>query len=298
MSVEETKKDSMPDQGMSFQFSTRWMLKLTLVFGVIMASVANFGVISLWVILPMLFIAYLVLQKQYDVAGGIFLLMLMAACLIPPSLFPQRVAKRSMCSNHLRQIQLALLNYESSYGHFPPAFTTDAAGNKLHSWRVLILPFTDGHDVYDQLDLTKPWDHPVNAKFAGQMPEFYRCPSDTKSKSGQTTYLAVVGPNTMWPADGTPRIYADIKDGTLNTICIIETTKAVNWMEPVDIDFAKITKNKAGTCDLIQSPHTGGTNTGWADGSVRFISSDLVYEDLISLLTIDGGEIVEDDFAP
>ena len=46
-----------------------------------------------------------------------------------------------MCVNNLKQIALALHNYEEVYKVLPPAYTVDAQGRPLHSWRTLILPY-------------------------------------------------------------------------------------------------------------------------------------------------------------
>ena len=50
-------------------------------------------------------------------------------------------ARRNACKDNLRQIGLALSAYHEEYGSFPPAYIVDAAGRRMHSWRVLILPY-------------------------------------------------------------------------------------------------------------------------------------------------------------
>jgi hypothetical protein len=57
-----------------------------------------------------------------------------------------RAAQEVVCQANLRTIGLALRNYHGAYGCFPPAYTTDARGTPMHSWRVLILPFA-GEDA-------------------------------------------------------------------------------------------------------------------------------------------------------
>ena len=47
----------------------------------------------------------------------------------------------------LKQIDLAMQNYVSTYGHFPPAATVDENGKPLMSWRVAIMPFLDRMDT-------------------------------------------------------------------------------------------------------------------------------------------------------
>lgn len=63
--------------------------------------------------------------------------------LLLPQVGSQTPSKRMMCSNKMRQINLALLNYQADYGALPPAYTEDANGKPMHSWRTLILPFIE-----------------------------------------------------------------------------------------------------------------------------------------------------------
>ena len=63
-------------------------------------------------------------------------------------------SRRSQCKNNLKQIGLALHNYHEKYQAFPPAYTVDATGKPLHSWRTLILPFVDQQALYDKIDLS------------------------------------------------------------------------------------------------------------------------------------------------
>ncbi len=80
----------------------------------------------------------------------------MAALMIPAVSEGHKAARRMQCSNNLKQIGLAFHNYHSAYGSLPPAYTVDADGNRLHSWRTLILPFIDQSALVQQIDLNKP----------------------------------------------------------------------------------------------------------------------------------------------
>ena len=93
--------------------------------------------------------------------GGI-----MAVLLIPAVSSAREAARRMQCSNNLKQIALALHNYHSAYGTLPPAYTIDVDGNRLHSWRTLILPYMEQDALYQQIDFSKPWDDPANAFLA------------------------------------------------------------------------------------------------------------------------------------
>ena len=274
-----------------WQFSLGNLLELMTYAGVVFCGLASGNFAGLLFSLAIVFAIFFFRRKKFDHAVGTFFLWVTIAMLIPnvPPM-TRTVERRMQCSHKLRQINLCLHNYAATHGHFPPAFTTDATGNKLHSWRVLILPYMEHQALYSQIDLTKPWNHPVNAKFANQMPDVFQCPQ-RKNKPGETTYVAIIGDQTMWKPDATPVASIDINDGCSNTIAVIETDQAaVNRMAPADLPIENIKIKKAGTTDILSSPHTGGTQVALADGSVRFVSDDTPHADLIGALTIDGGE--------
>jgi type II secretory pathway pseudopilin PulG len=92
------------------------------------------------------------------------ILAVVVAMLLPSVRRARPAARRSQCKNNLKQIGLALYNYEADYHAFPPAYTVDADGKPLHSWRTLILPYLDQQPLYARIDLSKPWDDPANAR--------------------------------------------------------------------------------------------------------------------------------------
>ena len=110
-------------------------------------------------------------------------------------------ARRAACMNNLKQIALALENYQAAYAVFPPAFIADENGKPMHSWRVLILPFLEQQALYDQYDFGEPWDGPNNIKLLGKMPPFFRCPSSSPgpAASTATSFVVITGPGTMFP---------------------------------------------------------------------------------------------------
>jgi Protein of unknown function (DUF1559) len=91
------------------------------------------------------------------ICGGI-----MAALLLPAIQSAREAARQVATGNNMPMISLALMNYEHTFKQFPPAYTVDAEGNKLHSWRTLILPLLEENSVYNTIDFSKPWDAPEN----------------------------------------------------------------------------------------------------------------------------------------
>ena len=125
----------------------------------------------------------------------IAIIAMLVTLLLPAVQAAREAARRTQCINNLKQIQLAILNYESANGHMPPAYTVDENGNPMHSWRVLILPYMEEVGVYDRYDLSEPWDSPANlALTQSYIPPQYQCPSNAPGMSTNTDYLAVEGP--------------------------------------------------------------------------------------------------------
>jgi hypothetical protein len=151
----------------------------------------------------------------------------------------REAALRSQCARNLKEISLGILNYEAANGMLPPAYTVDANGKPMHSWRVLILPYMGPAEnlLYRKYNLNEPWNGPNNGKLVGSIPDVYRCPShaEEKTSSTETNYVLAVGPETAFPGStrGTIR---SIADGTAKTITVIEASGiGVNWMEPRDV---------------------------------------------------------------
>jgi len=89
--------------------------------------------------------------------------------LLFPSIQNSREAARcAVCMDKMKRIGIALQNYHDQHGSFPPAYTVDAEGNLLHSWRTLILPYFGEQkwkEIYDQIRFDEPWDSEHNRQF-------------------------------------------------------------------------------------------------------------------------------------
>ena len=199
------------------------------------------------------------------------------------------------CSNNLHNLALALQNYHDVYGSFPPAYVADATGKPMHSWRVLILPFIEQKALYELYKFDEPWDGPNNSKLHGVSLPLYSCPAHTgKHPQTETSYVAVVGPRTVWPDEKTTRM-SDITDGTGNTLLIVEAHNAgIHWMEPRDLDYVQMPMainplRGSG----ISSHHPTLAQAAFVDGSVRALSDNTPPATIRAVLTRNGREKVE-----
>jgi hypothetical protein len=215
---------------------------------------------------------------------------LLMTLLLPEFRSAREPARRNSCVNNIKQIVLALHNYHDVYKVFPPAYTVDADGNPLHSWRTLILPFMEEYRLYKSIDLTKPWDDPVNAKAAGTVLSAYRCPS-SDFEGNKTNYLALVTPNSCL-RPGQSRNLSEITDGPSRTMIVTEVPldQAVSWMSPHDADESMI----MGIGENSKLAHPQLFIVGLADCAVRTLPADFPADKRRALITVDGGEPITD----
>lgn len=83
----------------------------------------------------------------------IAIIAILVAILLPAVQQAREAARKSQCRNNLKQIGLALMNYESAYESLPPGTlpTVTAGGTpyRQSSWMFRILPFLEGSAEYD-----------------------------------------------------------------------------------------------------------------------------------------------------
>jgi prepilin-type processing-associated H-X9-DG protein len=211
------------------------------------------------------------------------------ALLLPAVQQAREAARRSQCKNNLKQIGLALHNYAEANGSFPPAYIADETGKPVHSWRVLILPYLDQAAMYQQYNMSEPWDGPNNSRLLSQMPAVYACPSDPV-RGTNTAYVGAFGEHCIFRGDK-PVTFRDIVDGVSNTLAVGEASRAnIPWMKPVDVDVTA--HPSIGDPDGFSSYHVGGAQFLMADGAVRFIAQSISAQTLQALFTRDGGEVI------
>jgi hypothetical protein len=236
---------------------------------------------------------YFVSKRRFT--GAVFTILAGTAstCLLFPNLqFPGVSYSVGRCHNNLRTLALALLQYHDDYGSFPPAYIADENGKPMHSWRVLLLPYVDQRNLYRAYHFDEPWDGPNNRALAQEAnePRIYECPRS--SQNGETTYVAVMGPQTMWPGEKSTSL-SDVKDGPSNTIMLVEVhNSGIHWMEPRDMEMSQMSMTINSTAGpSISSDHMGGwAHVVFVDGDVRAIENGTQPAAIRAALTIAGGE--------
>ncbi len=210
--------------------------------------------------------------------------------------------RRSECRSNLEQIATAVGLYEADFGCLPPAYTTDSEGNRLHSWRTLILPYLGEQALYDSMHLDEPWDSPSNRLWHDTPVDVFQCPADSTGSSTDSSYVMIVGGEAVF--DGKPRKAVEVTDGTSKTILVIEMAGSkIHWMEPKDLGWEE-TDFTLGGAKSVSSEHEGGAHVMMCDGTVEFLTSGTPAADIRAMATRAGGEsvsgladVVEEDFS-
>jgi prepilin-type N-terminal cleavage/methylation domain-containing protein/prepilin-type processing-associated H-X9-DG protein len=192
----------------------------------------------------------------------IAIIAILIGLLLPAVQKIREAANRMKCSNNLKQLGLAVHNYEGAYGELPKGWMGNSNPavyvgypDYYFSWSVLaqLNPYLEQTNIYNRMDLTQPIYTFANTVTAAnqfavqQVIKLFLCPSDKQqpvSKAygepviGPTNYAACLGSGTTMGgapygsplnADGMFQAvnalrFADVTDGLSNTACMSEST--------------------------------------------------------------------------
>ncbi|MCA9007628.1 MAG: DUF1559 domain-containing protein, partial [Planctomycetaceae bacterium] len=221
--------------------------------------------------------------------GGIFVVGILLALLLPAVQQAREAARRSHSKNNLKQIGLALHNYHETHGILPPGGTLTIDGAPSQSWETFILPFMGEAPLYNKIDFDYAWNSPANQGiFTNEMP-FYLNPNIEEKVSPEGLPLSHYVGNELLMSPNHGDRFRQVKDGLAYTIMAFEVGENFKpWGDPT---------NFADPADRIGPPNrpstTGGNQVLMGDGSIRFVSENIDPAILKALSTPDGGERID-----
>ncbi|MGN6543600.1 MAG: DUF1559 family PulG-like putative transporter [Aureliella sp.] len=231
---------------------------------------------------------------------------ILTGLLLPAVQMAREAARRTQCSNNLRQIGIALHNYHGVRRTLPPGcleWRPPKGPNtrKQFAWSAMILPYLEQTELYESIDFRVPYDAPTNFKAGSVSLSVYRCPSAVAPPPGgfgKTDYAGIYGQRitTFTNTNNGVFIYErayrfeDIRDGLSQTICVAEDTRGPDceWINGRNTfeQSGGINDPKAASFDNeIRSDHSGGAMVLFTDGHVSLLENGLDKTILAALIT-------------
>jgi prepilin-type N-terminal cleavage/methylation domain-containing protein len=175
---------------------------------------------------------------------------ILMALLLPAVQAVRETARRMQCGNHLRQLGVAVHNYELTFGGLPPAALIDTLPNGS-VWvsylgpHARILPFIEQNNVSGAMDLNTFYGDLNNKAATGRVIDVFLCPSEGRRDPlnhnvfgliGGVNYGFCMGDWYVWSGINDPngpetrsvigvnlsRRWADVTDGLSNTLLMSE----------------------------------------------------------------------------
>jgi prepilin-type N-terminal cleavage/methylation domain-containing protein/prepilin-type processing-associated H-X9-DG protein len=178
---------------------------------------------------------------------------ILIALLLPAVQAAREAARRMQCGNNFKQVGLALHNYHSARGCFPPGdfykYPTPANGSFNFGWSVYILPYLELGSLYDIIDFGGQWGYATSTVKIGQnmsnlavsktLIPAYMCPSDpqygeyigihtysSRAPDAAITSMCGVSDSYNWGSSSAPKPFPS-NDGIMggNSPCTIADIK-------------------------------------------------------------------------
>jgi prepilin-type N-terminal cleavage/methylation domain-containing protein/prepilin-type processing-associated H-X9-DG protein len=114
----------------------------------------------------------------------IAIIAMLVTLLLPAVQSAREAARRAQCQNNLKQLGLAVMNFESAQSEFPEGsyhVAPNAGDHKNHftNWALRILPFSEEQGLYDSYDQKKHNSHEDNLSVLRTPRSVFKCSSDT-----------------------------------------------------------------------------------------------------------------------
>jgi prepilin-type N-terminal cleavage/methylation domain-containing protein len=153
---------------------------------------------------------------------------ILVSLLLPAVQSAREAARRVQCSNNFKQVGLALHNYHTTHGTFPPSVQSlpgedpGTTTNFRSNWVIMVLPHLEQQNLYDSFDFTRNISALENRQARGVTLSALLCPSDQPraqcfvgnsaegdnwargniGANGGNAHLLNLGSRTDWAIDG------------------------------------------------------------------------------------------------
>ena len=246
---------------------------------------------------------------------------ILVALLLPAIQSAREAARRMACQNHVKQIALAMHNFESARGALPPALLYHGGGDPRNSkWSAMarILPYLEEENFESQIDYSGDY---ATLTYGGGLIGAYRvatyvCPSEERDEvrlSGGVPnhYPLNYGVNRgVWRTfDPTGRLqdegafqanvgteFRRITDGLSNTLMLAEVKAWTPYYRDQAINQPTPPANPVEVCGLGGSFKADSGHTEWVDGRVHQAGFTAVFTPGTQVICVQDGQPYDVDW--
>ena len=231
----------------------------------------------------------------------IAIIAVLTSLLLPAVQQAREAARRTQCKNNMKQLALAIHNYESSNSVLPPSRLTpdveiyDNIGNYsgYQSWTTMILPYIDQGNLQNTLDFNYAWSSAQNRPAISRKVVTFVCPSvpgdnradpqwvkgayggdyNSVNEIKPKVYTSVL--NLPDPGDasragvlakGSKNTFAHVTDGTSNTIMLAEVAGQPDiWTSEGRMNATRFAAYSDDKVVDLGGRYVASDGTGWAD---------------------------------
>ena len=191
----------------------------------------------------------------------IAIIAVLIALLLPAVQQAREAARRTQCRNNMKQLGLAVHNYESSFGMFPPSRINLTAPIFQQSWTVMVLPYLDQGPIYNIYNFNINWydaanDPATTAKLATMV-----CPSaPVDIQSPPTALVQALTSNTRTTAPAWGRSDYGSCNAIRNSVFVLSGLPSANTKDvfgamgrgPGGVKIAEITDGTSNTIMIAE----------------------------------------------
>jgi len=238
----------------------------------------------------------------------------------------RRSAQSLSCKNNLKNIGLAVANFQTSVKYYPPSFEVPPGETVRGSWSIhaRIMPYMEEDNAHERIDFSADWHEQVDTGIPAYAAPLYTCPSESNTivrqkDGGDYVYGTNYGFNLgSWlihdpvsgsNGDGSFRVNKKMRprdfltDGLTNSLGAVDVkmfTSYIRNVDTIDPTLPATPDHFEGVTGELKLGPAHDRNTGhtvWCDGRVHHTGFTTVYTPNTLVPYTYNGELYDIDFS-